>query len=84
VDAQRLARLSSTTFDRQLAIARDVAGENPDLYFEIQSLNPHGGDLRRSLVRAVEALIDCIESGDAEGFRNIMLRGRRYLSSLSR
>lgn len=84
VGAERLARLSSTTFERQLAIARDVAGENPDLYFEIQSLNPHGVDLRRSLVGAVEALIDCIESGDAEGFRNIMLRGRRYLSSLSR
>ena len=34
--AERLARLSSTTFDRQLAVAEVVAQENPRLYFEIQ------------------------------------------------
>jgi chorismate mutase/prephenate dehydrogenase len=40
--APRLAKLSSTTFDAQLELARRVAGENPHLYYEIQSLNDYG------------------------------------------
>ncbi len=40
--APRLARMSSTTFDAQLDVATRVAAENPDLYFEIQSLNDYG------------------------------------------
>src|SRR5438128_7020128 len=40
--APRLANLSSTTFDAQLDVATRVAGDNPHLYFEIQSLNPQG------------------------------------------
>lgn len=80
--AERLARLSSTTFDEQLAIARNVAGENPDLYFEIQSLNRHGASTRDALQQAVQALIDAIENDDAEAFRQLMARGGEYLSGL--
>lgn len=82
VPAERLARLSSTTFDRQLAIARGVAGENPDLYFEIQSLNRHGAGVREVLLQAVQTLIHAIESDDAEAFRHLMARGNEYLSGL--
>jgi chorismate mutase/prephenate dehydrogenase len=84
VPAERLAALSSTTFDRQLAIARDVAGESPELYFEIQSLNPHGQAMRATLIEAAQTLAECIQSGDEEAFRTMMLRGRKYLASLSR
>ena len=35
--APALAKLSSTTFDEQLAVARKVSDDNPSLYFEIQS-----------------------------------------------
>lgn len=82
VPADQLAALSSTTFDRQLAIARNVAGESPDLYFEIQSLNRYGGDMRRVLRDAVETLSQCIENDDLDGFRELMMRGRRYLADL--
>lgn len=84
VPAERLARLSSTTFDRQLAIARAVADENPDLYFEIQALNRHGAGVRQALLAAVEVLIECIENDDADAFRQLMARGRAYLSDLER
>ncbi len=80
--AERLAQLSSTTFDEQLAIARKVAGENPDLYFEIQSLNRHGAGVREALLQAVQTLIGAIENDDAEMFRQLMTRGRGYLSGL--
>ena len=82
VPAERLAQLSSTTFDEQLSIARSVAGENPDLYFEIQSLNRHGAGVREALQQAVQTLIEAIENDDAEAFRQLMTRGREYLSGL--
>jgi chorismate mutase/prephenate dehydrogenase len=82
VSADRLAQLSSTTFDRQLAIARGVAGENPDLYFEIQSLNRHGAGIREVLLQATQNLIEAIENDDAEAFRQLMARGKAYLSEL--
>lgn len=82
VTADRLAQLSSTTFNRQLAIARSLAGENPDLYFEIQSLNRYGNGVREALMRAVRLLIDTIDNDDAEAFRHLMAQGRDYLSGL--
>ena len=47
--APRLARMSSTTFDAQLDVATRVAGENPDLYYEIQSLNDYGEESLQAL-----------------------------------
>jgi chorismate mutase/prephenate dehydrogenase len=57
--APRLARMSSTTFDAQLAIASRVAAENPHLYFEIQSLNDYGTEALSALLYAVERLRWC-------------------------
>ena len=47
--APRLARMSSTTFDAQLDVATRVAAENPDLYYEIQSLNDYGEESLNAL-----------------------------------
>jgi chorismate mutase/prephenate dehydrogenase len=80
--AQSLAGIASTTFKRQLAIARDVAAENPDLYFEIQRLNEHGEQARLALQEAVDALQASVAAPDAEPFRRLMLDGRRYLAGI--
>ncbi|MFV1961058.1 MAG: prephenate dehydrogenase/arogenate dehydrogenase family protein [Acidimicrobiia bacterium] len=77
--AGRLADLSSTTFDRQLAVASQVAGENPHLYFEIQSLNEYGGESLSALSEAVERLRHLVESEDGTGFAELMERGASYL-----
>ncbi|MCA9677616.1 MAG: prephenate dehydrogenase/arogenate dehydrogenase family protein [Kofleriaceae bacterium] len=79
--APRLATLSSTTFDAQLQVARNVARENPDLYFEIQRLNDYGTESLSALLYAVERLRSVVRAGDAEGFRALMERGRGYLST---
>jgi len=77
--APRLATLSSTTFDAQLGVAGKVAEENPDLYFEIQTLNDYGTESLAALLYAVERLRSVIRANDLEGFRTLMNRGRTYL-----
>jgi hypothetical protein len=54
--APKLATLSSTTFDAQLAVESKVAHDNPDLYFEIQTLNDYGTESLAALLYAVERL----------------------------
>jgi chorismate mutase/prephenate dehydrogenase len=77
--APRLATLSSTTFDAQLGVASKVAAENPDLYFEIQTLNDYGTESLAALLYAVERLRSVIRANDLDGFRTLMNRGRTYL-----
>ena len=82
--APKLATLSSTTFDAQLGVAANVAGENPDLYFEIQTLNDYGTESLAALLYAVERLRSVVRAGDLEGFRALMTRGRGYLAGRAR
>jgi chorismate mutase/prephenate dehydrogenase len=77
--APRLARMSSTTFDAQLDVAARVAGENPDLYYEIQSLNAYGEESLRALRGAVERLYRAVHEHDPAAFTDMMRRGREYL-----
>jgi chorismate mutase/prephenate dehydrogenase len=77
--APRLARMSSTTFDAQLDVAARVAGENPDLYYEIQSLNAYGEESLRALRGAVERLYRAVHEHDPQAFTQMMVRGREYL-----
>jgi chorismate mutase/prephenate dehydrogenase len=76
--APRLAQLSSTTFDAQLDVARRVAGESPELYFEIQALNEYGSEALTALHRAVQYVCDVVAARDAEAFAALMAAGRRY------
>src|SRR5580765_7516722 len=54
--APRLAQLSSTTYDAQVDVATKVAGESPELYFEIQHLNDYGRESLQALRGAVELI----------------------------
>ena len=82
--APKLATLSSTTFDAQLGVAAKVAGENPDLYFEIQTLNDYGTESLAALLYAVERLRSVVRAHDLDGFRALMTRGRGYLEGRAR
>ena len=79
--APRLATLSSTTFDAQLAVASQVAMESPDLYFEIQHLNEYGQHPLAALCDASERLLDIVQRGDQAEFSKLMLTGRDYLAN---
>jgi len=77
--APNLSKLSSTTFDAQLAVAELVAQDNPHLYFEIQKLNPYGLAPLEELSKAVQRIAQMVESGDEEAFAQLMERGKEYL-----
>ncbi len=81
--APTLATLSSTTFDAQLGVAAKVAAENPDLYFEIQTLNDYGTESLAALLYAVERLRSVVRANDLEAFRQLMTRGKSYLQERS-
>ncbi len=78
--AEKLATLSSTTFDAQLAVASRVAAENPALYFEIQHLNEHGAAPLAALQRAVNGLCEAVATGDEARFVELMAAGEAYLT----
>jgi len=78
--ARQLANLSSTTFDRQLAIASRLSEENPHLYFEIQHLNDYGTESLSALLHAVERLRSVVRAGDEAGFVALMDRGKAYFA----
>ena len=79
----RLADVSSTTFEAQLDVARALAGENPHMYFEIQSLNEYGDAALKELVAAAERVRDVVEAGDEAAFVALMSAGRDYLETRS-
>jgi chorismate mutase/prephenate dehydrogenase len=78
--APRLTQLSSTTFDSQVDVATRVASENPDLYFEIQSLNEYGRDSLNALRDAVERICAAASASESSAFVDLMRRGREYLA----
>lgn len=75
MDAAQLAAISSTTFQRQLDIATDVTAENPELYFEIQQLNPYESGVLAALGRAFSSLEASVVQGDSSTFVSLMQRG---------
>jgi chorismate mutase / prephenate dehydrogenase len=77
--APRLAQLSSTTYDAQVAVATRVADDNPYLYFEIQNLNDYGRESLQALRAAVEQIWQAVVAGDVERFASLMRQGRTYL-----
>lgn len=78
LDYRRLGEVASTTFGKQNATAQDVLRENPDLYFEIQSLNANTPELARQLHAALDEILGAVAGGDRDAFRRIMDTGRRY------
>lgn len=81
--ADHLTQLSSTTFDAQLAVASDVAAENPYLYFEIQRLNDYRMAPMAALKSAVNRLSALVDTGDEDGFVRLMTAGQKYLGQRS-
>lgn len=75
---ETLERAASTTFKKQMDTSRDVAFENPELYFDIQNKNPHAVRALELLGKAVDRIRVTAVEGDKESFISIMEGGRKY------
>ena len=78
--AGELATCASTTYDRQAATARSVLEEDPELYFDIQRLNPHRGKVYQAARDALDGLIQAVESDDRDAFRQLLDGARTVLA----
>ncbi len=76
----KLRKISSTTFDAQLAVASRVASESATVYFEIQALNQYGGEALEKLGAAIERLRHVVAEADEQSFATMMQRGAQYLA----
>lgn len=71
----------STTFRALEELAAQVVRESPDVYYEIQAMNPHSAAALGRLRDAVERMMAALEAGDAPAFRALLDAGRERTPS---
>jgi chorismate mutase/prephenate dehydrogenase len=72
-----LHECASTTFRRQAATSLSVLSEDPDLYLDIQRLNPHRDEVYAAVRAALAELDETISGGDRDRFRAAMALARQ-------
>jgi prephenate dehydrogenase/chorismate mutase len=72
LDPKELERVASTTFSKQASTARSILGEDPELYFAIQRLNPSRGEVYAALTASLGELIGAVERDDPGAFAAAM------------
>ena len=66
----------STTFGALERLAANVVRESPDVYFEIQSRNPHSFAALERLRQAIDRVMHAVAAGDADSFAALMREGQ--------
>ena len=79
LDPVEFERAASTTFSRQVATARSVLEEDPELYFTIQRLNPYRGEVYAALTAALGELTGAVERDDPETFAGVVAHAATVL-----
>jgi len=75
---EELRRVSSTTFAKQMDTSKGVAGESPNLYYEIQHLNPYNREMLDALIAALKEVQEAGSDEDRAHMIRLMHEGRRY------
>ncbi len=74
--ATQLSRVAPTSFLREADVARIVTNENPELAFDIQSLNPASPAVYARLGSALRTLRRAAEAGDREAYDHLLMDAR--------
>jgi chorismate mutase / prephenate dehydrogenase len=69
--------VSSTTFQALESLAAAVVRESPDVYYEVQVMNPHSAVALERLRAALHRIVDAVRARNASGFRALLEEGRR-------
>jgi chorismate mutase/prephenate dehydrogenase len=78
--AEDLAQVAGETYTKQLGMTREVIEENPELYFQIQALNPITEEVADGLIEAVREWRETVAAGDGDGFARLMRECRDFLA----
>ncbi len=70
--------VSSTTFHALKSLAGSVVRESPEVYYEIQAMNPHSSASLRRLWAAVERIVHAISARDPAEFASLLEEGRKH------
>jgi chorismate mutase/prephenate dehydrogenase len=76
-----LERIGSTTFSSQMRTTSTVIRENPDLYYDIQHLNPFTPQRLSGLKVALERIVSSIHEEQPSTFSSIMNAARAWLDA---
>lgn len=79
IEPAELHACASATFSRQAATTLLVLAHNPDLYLDIQHLNPHRQEVYAATREALDHITHLVEAHDREGFRETLAEARRAL-----
>jgi len=79
IAASDLTEVAGVTFTKQLATTREVAAENPGLYFEIQTLNRLTPETGTWLRQALDEWLAAVESDDEGAFTTLMQECHGFL-----
>jgi chorismate mutase/prephenate dehydrogenase len=71
----------STTFRALESLAAAVVRESPDVYYEIQAMNPHSAAALERLRSALDRIIAAVTARDAARFGGLLQEGRRRTPS---
>lgn len=71
----------STTLGALQTLSANLVRESPDVYYEIQALNPHSADALNRLARAIDRVRDAVASRDAGAFTDLMREGEAKTTS---
>jgi chorismate mutase / prephenate dehydrogenase len=77
LSTEELQACASTTFLRQASTASSILAEDPDLYLDIQRLNPHRDVVYGAAREALEELVGAVGAADREAFRDALAAARQ-------
>jgi chorismate mutase/prephenate dehydrogenase len=78
ISAGELTAVAPTSFLREAEVARIVVNENPELAFDIQSLNPASATLYDQLEATLRTLGRAAVTGDRNGYRQLLSDAREW------
>lgn len=80
IDPAELHACASATFSRHTSNALLVLNANPDLYLDIQHLNPHRHEVYAATREALDHIEALVTEREREGFRQTLAAARRALA----
>ncbi len=76
-----LRKISSSTFNAQLAVATQVVSENPHLYYEIQQGNDKTAEVTEHFRKVLDELVSAVAAEDESVFTRYMGAAKQRLTS---